>query len=516
VGFGPDASHVAFFNDDPPELRPYDLDKNAYTGVRLPMLAWASATSSDGHYLAYLETDGDGAPLHVRDLVANKDVSQWTGNFHSVEALAVSNDGKTVATGSYNSLRLWDVAQKKQLFKHETGSRLKGTTESRETDEYAFSDDGKTMVLAGDGVATAWDVATGTEKPLVVDATQENVLRVVPAPDGGVAIVAEGEVHVVPRTGEPRVVCKGMWQPYAPVIGPTHVAFSTSGKSFACVMSDGWAHVFDTSNWAERAVIKRGAASPLARPVDLVFSADEKKLTIVSNAGFIAYDAATGAELEREALRHPKALGFMARHARFDDGSIAVRLWNGSAAIFDETGAWKRDVKLVAGAPADALDAFASSGATYAVALGKTVHVVDLATGDDHPSELASAPKSLAVSADGKTVLVALGDGTVSAISGGAVTPLAHAKGTRVGFAGKSMLVWAEKDVLDAYAPGATSPLELVLDEAGVVVQNDAGAFEARGKPYVACSVGKTFLSRETCGDRAKEGLVADWLRAAR
>jgi DNA-binding beta-propeller fold protein YncE len=206
----------------------------------------------------------------------------------------------------------------------------------------------------------------------------------------------------------------------------------------------------------------------------------------------------------------------MARHARFDDGSVAVRLWNGSAAIFDETGAWKRDVKLAPGAPADALDAFAASGATYAVALGKSVQVVDLASGEDHTTELASAPKSLAVSPDGKTVLVALADGTVSAIAGGAATPLAHAKGARVGFAGKSMLVWSAKDVLDAWAPGASSPLELVLDASGVVVQHDAGAFEVRGKPEVACVVGKTFLSRETCGDRAKDGLVGDWLRATR
>ncbi len=520
VGFGPDASHVIFYGDDTDLVfRPYDLDKGAYTGTRIASSYGVSALSSNGHYLAYLETTGDGAPLHVRDLVANKDVGMWAGRFHSVEALAVSNDGKTVATGSYGSLRLWDVAQKKQLFVHNTESRLAGATDSRLADEYSFSDDGKTMVLAGYGVATAWDVTTGAEKPFVSDVGPENVLAVVKAPDG-VAIIAEDLVQIVPTTGDPRVVCKGLPQPYSPIIGPTNVAFSASGKSFACVMSDGWAHVFDTTTWTERAVIKKGAASPIAHPVDLAFSADEKALTIVSNAGSIVYDATTGAETKRAPFRHPKSLGFAPRHARFDDGSALVRLWNGSASIFGADGAWQRDVKLVSAAPADALDAFASGGATYAVALGKTVHVVDLASGEDHSTDLASAPKSLAVSSDGKTVLAASADGSISTIAGGVATALAHATGIRVGFAGKSMLVWRAKDVLDLYAPGAASPFELDVDGVGVFAQDAAGAFDVRGKPELVCVVGqehaKTFLTRETCGERAKDGLVGDWLRAAR
>ncbi len=516
LAFGPDAAHLLVYGDDSDGvIRSYDLEKNAYAATRLDSSnAWA--TSNNGHYLAYLDDVADTGALHVRDLVANKEVAKWTAKFHSVQTLAISDDGKTVSTGSYSSLRLWDVEKKKQLFKHETGSRSEGVTDSVDAHDFSFSDDGKAMVLAGYGLATAWDVATGAEKALVTDDPEKNVLRVVPAPDGGVAVVAEEEVRIVPATGDPRVVCKGLPQRYYPIIGPTSVAFSATGKSFVCVMSDGWAHVLDTSTWTERAVIKRGAPSPITRPVDLAFSADEKTLTIVSNVGSIAYDASTGSETKRTTFRHPQSLGLAPRHGRFDDGSVAVRLWNGSAAIFDESGAWKRDVKLVAAAPVDALDAFASGGATYAVALGKTVHVVDLATGEDHTTDVASAPKSLAVSPDGKSVLVAAADGTVSTISGGAATPLASVKGTRVGFAGKSTIVWAAKDVLDELAPGAATPLELVLDASGLVVQNDAGAFEARGKPEVACVVGKTFLTLETCSDRAKDGLVGEWLRAAR
>jgi hypothetical protein len=339
---------------------------------------------------------------------------------------------------------------------------------------------------------------------------------VVKAPDG-VAIVLEDEVRIVPTTGEPRTVCKGLWQPYAPVIGPTRVAYSASGKSLACVMSDGWVHVLDTTTWAEKAVIKRGALSPIDRPVDLVFSADETALTDVSNVGFVTYDASTGKETSRVAFRHGST-GFAPRHARFDDGTIAVRAWNGTAAIFAADGTWQRDVKLALSAPIDALDAFSSNGATYAVALGKTLHVVDLASGDDKTVPLAATAKSLDISADGKTVLVASSDGAVSTVTGGAITPFARAKGTHAELVGKSVLVWSDRTVLDAFARDGSSPdpLTLEIDANGLVVRDAAGAFEARGKPDLVCVVGGTFLSRITCDDRSKDGLASKWLSAVR
>jgi WD40 repeat protein len=491
-------------------VRRYDLAKKAAEpSVRLPAMYGVAATSLDGRYLTYLEQPNDGSAIHVRDLTTNTEITQWTSKFHSVEGLAISPDGKTLATGSRSSLRLWDVAQKKQLFKMDA-SETSGAT--NDADTFDFSDDGKTMVVAGWGTAMAWDVATGATKRLVPDATPKNVLHVMRAPDG-VAIILEDEVRIVPTSGEPRTVCKGLPQPYSPVIGPTRVAFSASGKSMACVMSDGWVHVLDATSWTEKAVIKRGAASPIDRPVDLVFSADEKTLTDVSNVGFVTYDAASGAETSRVTFRHG-GVGFAPRHARFDDGTIAVRLWNGSAAIFGADGAWQRDVKLVATAPIGALDAFAAGGKTYAVALGTTLHVVDLTTGDDRTTSMPSAIKSLAVSGDGKSVLVAGADGVVSTVQDGAATQLAHAKGTRVAFAAKSVLVWADKNVVDAYALSAAPPLTLEVDVGGVAARDGTGAFEVRGNPELVCVVGATFLSRMTCDDRAKEGLVAKWLSA--
>ena len=515
--FTPDATHLALFGDaSAPAFELYDLGRRSAIG-KLPAQNGVGATSADGHYFVYIDSVSDGASLHVRDMTAHQDVAAWAGHFHSIEALAVSNDGKTVATGSRNSLRLWDVAQKKQTFKYDTFA-ADGVTDSRYTDQFAFSDDGETMVLAGDGTAQSWDVATGTLKPLATEQPRKKVLRVVPAPQtlDAVAIVLEDEVRIVPATGEPRSVCAGTKPRYAPEIGPTSVAYSASGKSFACAMADGWVHVFDTSTWKERAVVKRGAKSPEDRPVDLAFSADEKALTVTSDVGFVTYDAATAAQTARVVFRHA-GVGLAPRHARFDDGKIAVRAWNGALALFGADGAFERDVKLAAGLPVGAVDAFAPDGTTYAIAVGKTLHVVDLASGEDRKVELPSAAKSVAVARGGKTLAVAGADKRVSLVSGGAVTPLAGASGTRAWIVGGTVLVAESDDTVGAFAldaSAATGPA-LEIDPNGVVVRDAAGAFELRGKPEVECVVGSTFLTETTCADRTKPGLVAAWTRAA-
>src|SRR5581483_11722824 len=139
---------------------------------------------------------------------------------------------------------------------------------------------------------------------------------------------------------------------------------------------DGWFHVFETTTWTEKTVIKKGTAQSADHPVDLVFGGDDS-LTVVGDKGFVTYDTSSGAEKTKVAFKHP-SVGLAGRHARFDDGTIGVRLWNGSLAFFDAAGAWQRDVKLPVNAPMDAVDAFSPDGKVWAVAIGKKLHVVDL------------------------------------------------------------------------------------------------------------------------------------------
>ncbi len=74
-------------------------------------------------------------------------------------------------------------------------------------------------------------------------------------------------------------------------------------------------------------------------------------------------------------------------------------------------------------------------------------------------------------------------------------------------------MVAESDDTLASFAFDGKPGDRIELDATGLVVRSAGGAFEARGKPELECVVGKTFLERETCADRAKDGLVAAWIR---
>jgi WD40 repeat protein len=77
------------------------------------------------------------------------------GHEHSVNAIAVSPDGKTLSSGSGdNTVRLWDVASGQNLV------TLKGHNDI--VNSVAFSPDGKTLASASvDKTLKLWDVASG-------------------------------------------------------------------------------------------------------------------------------------------------------------------------------------------------------------------------------------------------------------------------------------------------------------------------------------------------------------------
>jgi RNA polymerase sigma factor (sigma-70 family) len=93
--------------------------------------------------------------IRVWDPFNGREKEKWHGHTVDVQAIAVSPDGKIVASGGYdNVIRLWNAR---------TGKELRRVGEGKEHIwSLAFSSDGK-MLASGGKVARLWEVATWKE-----------------------------------------------------------------------------------------------------------------------------------------------------------------------------------------------------------------------------------------------------------------------------------------------------------------------------------------------------------------
>lgn len=138
----------------------------------------AVALSSDGKYAVSGSFD---RTLKLWDLVNGREIRTLTGHEGKVSALAVSPDGKSILSGSADkTLKLWEAASGKTLrtFEGHTG----------DVTSVALSPDGK-YALSGSGDKTLklWDVASGREVR-TIQASTIGVTSVAVSPDGRYAL----------------------------------------------------------------------------------------------------------------------------------------------------------------------------------------------------------------------------------------------------------------------------------------------------------------------------------------
>lgn len=143
-----------------------------------------------------------------------------------VACVTFSPDGKTLAAGSYESVKLWDVAEQREL------ATLKSKTGFIRS--LAFSTDGKLLATGGYQAVTLWDVETRAVK-LPLAGHRGYVTAVAFAPDGkSLATSSEDESAKVwdVAEGKEKLTLKGHAYPV------NSVAFSPDGKLIATAAGD--------------------------------------------------------------------------------------------------------------------------------------------------------------------------------------------------------------------------------------------------------------------------------------
>lgn len=203
------------------------------------------------------------------------------GHDQAVDAVAFSPDGKTLATGSFDSTaRLWDVATGK------TRHILKGHTD--QVHSVAFSPDGSLLATGGrDAVVWLWKVATG-ERFAGLSGHEGGVTWVAFSPDGK-TLAASGYYGTVQLWDLEAQKAGAVLGGHTKVV--TSVAFSPDGKTLATGSGDQTVRLWDVDTGKIRRILDQHAA-----PVNAVaFSPDGKALaTAFNDAVVLVWDVDTG------------------------------------------------------------------------------------------------------------------------------------------------------------------------------------------------------------------------------
>lgn len=203
-----------------------------------------------------------------------------TGHTREISSLAISPNGKLIATGSVDlTVKVWDTASKQCV------STLEG--HDGDVQAMAFSPDGK-LLASGEiyKKIKLWDVATKKETRMLID-MEGKVAGLVFSPDSKRIFAACMDNFVrVWSVGSPGDA-KKLAHNWA-VVG---VAVSPDGKTLAAIDDGGSVTLWDATTLKKSKELKHSNAGK-----SIAYSADGK--TIVTGGGDLVklWDAATGTE----------------------------------------------------------------------------------------------------------------------------------------------------------------------------------------------------------------------------
>ena len=188
----------------------------------------------------------DDARYAMLAAAARPGIAALTGHTDAVGSVAFSPDGKTVASGGADgTLRLWDVATRRQI-----GTPLTGTGYTNVVSSVAFSPDGKMLASSGDnGTLRLWDVATRRQigDPLSETGYTNVVSSVGFSPDGKMLVSGgdDGKLWLWDVATHRQISTPLTGTGYINVV--SSVAFSPDGKMLVSAGEDGTVRRWDVT-----------------------------------------------------------------------------------------------------------------------------------------------------------------------------------------------------------------------------------------------------------------------------
>ena len=246
------------------------------------------AISPDGKTLA----SGTHSRVMLWDLATAKHITTIEDLQFWVYALAFSPDGKILASGENSEINLWEVA---------TWKKLKTLKDSREdlTDSaksLAFSPDGKILVSAGwvDEAIIVWDVATGN-KLGAHRGHKTGVLSVAFSPDGK-TLASRGRDNNVILWDVATWSSVRTLEDIEDEEGERGIAFSPDGK----ILASGGKEVGDVFLWDVKTGQKIATLSEkdLRHVGSIAFSSDGRILAAANNDTVTLWDVAAGNKIK--------------------------------------------------------------------------------------------------------------------------------------------------------------------------------------------------------------------------
>ncbi|MCG3128794.1 MAG: hypothetical protein CHACPFDD_03687 [Phycisphaerae bacterium] len=260
-----------------------------------------------------------------------------------ITAVAFASDNRTAAAGGWEGvIRVWDVVNRNLIVK---------ITQQNIVAALTFSPDGKTLASGSGNDIKLWDAANGMQKLSIAGHT-ERVTSLSFSPDG--KLIASGSDDKLVRiwdagTGAEKLKFKNHEEPV------NAVAFSPDGKAVASGGSDYLVRLWDPTNGQESAVLK-GHTLSVRR---VAWSPDGKHVASCGNDGSVRlWEVATAKEVRRmgDHSDEVRAVAFSPNSALLASGSFdrTARLWDaadGKPRLADVNPKHKERVIAIAFAP---------------------------------------------------------------------------------------------------------------------------------------------------------------------